>query len=127
MTHDHLASIALATVASIAGAAWGFFAPAVAQDAGVISEVLKAAPSTVSTVLVIVVVWAFLKHERARDRDFREMLTEQRAEHIANLERTSERANETMQRVADNLSHLSEGQTRVLEAIHGCLRGRIGE
>lgn len=90
------------------------------QDFGVLSEVLKVTPSAVSTILVIVVVWAFLKHERARDMDFREMLTEQRKEGLASLEALTERQVVVMEKVADNLDRLADGQTRILEAVHGC-------
>lgn len=105
------------------------FAPATVQDIGILSEVLKAAPSAVSTVLVIVVVWAFLKHERARDKDFAAMLTaanavnkEQREQAIVALSETTKRLTDAMTSLGHNMERLSEGQTRILEAIHGCFQ-----
>ena len=108
--------------------------PILLQDAGLLSEAVKAAPSAVSTVLVIVVVWAFLKHERARDRDFKEMLTaanevnqEQRETATAALNANTERMAEAMGALGTNMEHLATGQARileaqarVLEAVHSC-------
>lgn len=104
------------------------------QDAGLLSEALKAAPSAVSTVLVIVVVWAFLRHERARDRDFREMLadsnqvnSDQRAQSIAALSENTRLMTEAMGSLGRNMENLARGQERVLEtqasileAVHSC-------
>jgi uncharacterized protein HemX len=86
-------------------------------------------PSVTSAVLVIIVVLAFLKHERFRDVRFQEMLNssqevnaQQRAESIQALKENSRTLTEAMAQIARELERVVEGQTRIIEAVHACVR-----
>ena len=130
MTHDHLGTAVTATITVVGGgitAAWVWILNTTTDsttELGVMAEAVKAAPSFVATLLVIYVVTVFLKHLREMQKEFHETLSAQRKESVDSLDSATDRMAKADESMADNMDKLAEGQSRILEAMHGCSAGK---
>ena len=130
MTHDHLGTAVTATITVVGGgitAAWVWILNTTTDsttELGVMAEAVKAAPSFVATLLVIYVVTVFLKHLREMQKEFHETLSAQRKESVDSLDSATDRMAKAVESMADNMDKLAEGQSRILEAMHGCSAGK---